>query len=408
MPVSAIALSARGRVCWQVPLTVPKEGTHTSNEPVTKGGTAFFSTDGEVRAVAVATGRRSWTWSSGSAERRLKVHSAVDGMVVVTKDQSLVGLNESTGALRWEQPWPLGVGSSPRPTGDGGMLFSLFSGEVSQVVDSTSGRIRWQGRQAPMLGPGATPVAAVLSGPAIVGDAVVSTLTSGGAAAVSLRSGSELWRSAGPFSQATAAGGVVVLTPPPGPAGAYEVQATAVDPASGRPLWQTAPFEPGGTSFSEAAGALVFGDFSRLPTLARLDPMTGTDVWRMVTRPWRTVAAGDRLVGVESGQGTTTVVSRDLATGAVRWETPAPFSVQNTNFQLLPVQSEGGDVIVLVVGRDLTAFESTTGAVAWTFTLPGSALLDGITAADGGLMLQASGCEYRVVNRGSGPCPGTR
>lgn len=408
LAVYAIALSTRGRVCWQVPLSVPAEGTHTSAEPFAAGGRAFFSSDGEVRAASAATGRREWTWSAaGSRPRAVSVVVAAGDTLVATKDGSLVGLDVRKGSVRWERPGPPGGSPWPLPTGDGGVLYTLYSGEVSQVVDSTDGRVRWQGPKAPTPGGlGATPVAAVVSGPAIVGDAAVSTLTSGGVAAVSLRSGSELWRSADPVLKATAVGGVVMLTPPPGPSGAYEVKTSAVDPTSGRPLW-SGPFDAGG--FSDVRGAVVYQDFARNPTLARLDAGTGQELWRVTTRPWRTVASGDQLVGVESidGNGPTTVVSRDLTTGALLWQTPAPFTAQNTNFRLLPVHGPAADVVVLVHGNDLTAYDATSGTVAWRFTLPPSALLDGIAVIDGGgLVLEASGCKYRVVSRSSEPCQG--
>jgi outer membrane protein assembly factor BamB len=102
--------------------------------------------------------------------------------------------------------------------------------------------------------------------------------------------------------------------------------------------------------------------------------------------------------------GPTAAVSRDLTSGAVRWQTPAPFTAHNTNFQLLRVDGPTKQVVALVSGKDLTAYDAIKGTIAWRFSLPSSAVLDGVAVVGGGLVLQASGCKYRVVHRGSGPC----
>ena len=104
--------------------------------------------------------------------------------------------------------------------------------------------------------------------------------------------------------------------------------------------------------------------------------------------------------------GPTTVVGRDLASGEVTWQTRrrSPPRTRTSNYYPYAIWPE--TLLVLVSGNDLTAYEVTTGAAAWPFSLPTSPLLDGVGVIDGGgLVVQASGCKYRVVNRGSGPVP---
>lgn len=410
LPVAVVGVSGQGRVCWETPLNVPPLGAHTGSTPVVTGGSAFLGSDGQVFAVSVGNGQRARTWSARAGSRSATAMvSAGDGVVIVKRDGLLIGLDERTGAKRWERvvpPEALG----PLSSGDGGLLLVLRSGEASQVIERSDGRVRWQRPPQPPIGgqPSGQPLATAYD-PVIVGDVVVTTLTSGGVEAVSIRTGASLWRRAAPVNQLTAAAGLLVVTPPPGPPGAYNVPAAALDPATGRQLWQSRPFDPGGAKVSDVGGALLYQDIVD-PTLARLDPVTGQERWRVATRPVHQMAAGGGLVSLESAQYTNcpcTFVGRDLATGAERWRTPAPSTASSAYATFLGVQGPAGELVVLIEGAELTAFDVTRGTLAWHMVLPASAVVDGITAvAAGGLVLQLSDCRYRAPSR-STSCPAT-
>jgi hypothetical protein len=55
LPVFAIAVSALGHVCWQVPLTEPEEDSHTFAAPLISGASAFFDADGTCSQLAWPT-----------------------------------------------------------------------------------------------------------------------------------------------------------------------------------------------------------------------------------------------------------------------------------------------------------------------------------------------------------------
>jgi outer membrane protein assembly factor BamB len=210
LPAFAVAVSARGRVCWEAPLAVPPVGAHSSSPPLAADGTVFLGSDGRVRAVSLADGRQEW--SSGAVAEL--VVSAADSTVVVTKHSAphrsvVAGLDGQSGALRWQRVLPPENGLAP--TEDGGVLFTAYSGVVSQVIDDADGHVRWHHPPPPRPTDGGE-----LDEPFIADDAVVSPLPDGGVDAVSLRTGMDMWRRAGPIAGVAPAGELVVLLPPPG------------------------------------------------------------------------------------------------------------------------------------------------------------------------------------------------
>jgi outer membrane protein assembly factor BamB len=395
LPVFAIALSARGNVCWEAPLAVPALGEHTAAPPVAASGSAFLDSDGRLRAVSLAAGRQEWTWTSGSPAAIALL--PIEGATVVVDDaRSTYGIAPQSGHVKWRLAAPTGNGEGPIPAGNAAVMWTEASGAIRQVVKVTDGRIRWQ--RPVSAGPAASGGSLVQVEsyyPAVVGNVAISTLTGGGLQAVNLQTGRELWSSAGPALSATAAGHLVLLTSAPNPAAAYDVQATAVDPATGHQLWQYGPFDPGGVSFVEVDGALLYENVGTTnPTLARIDPTTGQNLWSVPTYPNREVAANGGLVGLE--QGGSILIARNLATGAVKWQVPTHITTLDANAQLLVVQGAAGADLVVENGGELAAFSATDGESAWTVALPASTAVDGIVATDGGLVVQVSGDQYAV------------
>jgi outer membrane protein assembly factor BamB len=163
-PVSTLALSAEGRVCWQVALTVPVENAHSFAAPILAGGRAFFDADSDVIAVDLASGRQLWRWSSGDPQRvggapggTLMV-AAADGVVVVTQGvdpgpQYVLGLDQRTGAVRWRRSQPDTLDfSGPDDSGDGGTVFTAYDGQVIEVLNDADGTIRWSRPNPPLPG----------------------------------------------------------------------------------------------------------------------------------------------------------------------------------------------------------------------------------------------------------------
>lgn len=407
LPVFAIGVSARGRVCWQAQLNQPT-GNHLALQPIlVDGGQVFLNSDRQLFALSVVNGRQNWTFAKGASDREAVANNQVfnqavataGGVVVASSQHAFVGLDEHSGSVRWRHPYPAGFccGVPALATGDGGVVFANDAGEPVGVIDIVTGRARWQHPQpAPPQGSGL--VSVNVYGPVIAGGTIVAPLTSSAVEGVSPRNGTALWHSPGPALRATAAGDIAVLTPPAGQGVLSKgVVATAVEAASGRPLWQYGPFtEPG--RFSQVGGALIFSDDSK-PGLARIDPATGRDLWRTTdTYPVTEVAAGGVLVSLESAGNHLppfTVVGRDLATGRVLWRTPSQLA--NVDSTLVALQTPSGGIAVLS-GAGTTAFTSafdaTSGQVVWQLSLP--FVLDAITPVAGGFVLQLSEAALRV------------
>ena len=98
-PVFALGVSGAGRVCWDVALTNPQPDEHIFyGPPLMNASDVYLDSDGQIIAVSLSTGKRQWTWRSGQRGIALvAVHGAVLGASATT----LVGLNPSTGAVRW-------------------------------------------------------------------------------------------------------------------------------------------------------------------------------------------------------------------------------------------------------------------------------------------------------------------
>jgi outer membrane protein assembly factor BamB len=212
--------------------------------------------------------------------------------------------------------------------------------------------------------------------------------------------------------EAVPAGNLVILTPPPGGRPApYDISATAVDGATGQKLWSYGPFDPGAGRFAMAGQALLYTN-TETPTvpgqsqgtpgrLARVDPVSGRNLWSISTGPFQVIAVGDKIVSLETTTFSTgpateySLVGRDATSGRTLWTTPDASGYCAGN-QLLTIPSPDGDLVIVVDRLDVSAFSATTGHKLWTVTLPGSDILDGVVAAGSGLLVQTSDSQYQL------------
>src|SRR5215468_5674289 len=188
-PAHAIDVTMAGRVRWRVPLSPP--GSAVPGSPLAVGAVAIFAqSDVLIRmrggefvgtrlyGLRLADGHRLWSRA---------VSQGIEGMwrwqnLVVVLTQAgrtgrplpvLTGLDASTGRTQWT----LHVGEDvavSSPTTDGGLAIDVSRGDgVLEVVDLSSGRVRWT---RPIDGTELLPVA--VGGGAVVFAASNSKLTS--------------------------------------------------------------------------------------------------------------------------------------------------------------------------------------------------------------------------------------
>jgi outer membrane protein assembly factor BamB len=410
LPVFALGVSARGHVCWELPLTTPVADSHSFSQPLVSGGQAYFDADSDVAAVDLVTGHERWRWQSGDPLRvggapgGTETVAALDAVVIATQgtfpgQQFVVGLDQRTGAAGWRRPRPIGLGSGPLDSDDGGVVFTGYDGRVVEVLDDANGVVRWS-RPAPPAPPrnGAVEVALLF---ASAGGNLIVAAPHGGIDAVSSVNGDLRWQDPGPVNTVVARAGVVLVTPPPGtPPAPHDVPTRALDPATGRALWSSTPDDPGGSVWSDPGGALMHIEYGPgQGDLARVDPTTGRTIWAVSTEAYATADGGSVIADTESATyqgGAESVVGRDPATGAVRWRT----SVTTPNLidvRFFATDGPAGRVLVIENYQQLIGINAATGALEWQLDLPADASVDGAAPAPGGLVVQASQMRYAVL-----------
>jgi outer membrane protein assembly factor BamB len=350
--------------------------------PLAVGAVAVFAQGDGLYGLSLADGQRLWSRGLGQD---------IEGMwrwrnlVVVLTQRAPNGLQRLTGldASRGQPRWTLLIGGNvdgPSPTADGGLAMAVARGDgVLEVVDLSSGRVRWT------LPVGETGVPPVTMG----GDAVLlaanSQLTS-----YDDRTGRVLWTAVlrpwmwvDPSLQASA--GMVYLTGQvQQDTNGQEVQALlGISAADGRVRWRVAvqfantsppdsldSYAPGMVSVTTSAYA---GGVSQ----DELDPATGRIRWQVVS-PYPAITTLD---GIVTAPAPDQISMRDPLTGQTRWtarltgewQVLAAGPAQTP--RVPPVFPAGPILVVPTASPDgpelLAAFRMSDGYRTWQITIPG-------------------------------------
>jgi len=391
-----------------VPLSIPVEDGHSFGAPLIAGSEAFFDADSDVFAVDLTSGQLLWRWRSGDRAAiggyggGTEIVAAADGVVVATQDETaggvdVVGLDQRTGAVRWRHVRPGGYLSGLFDSGDGGVVFTAYTGPIQEVLNDGDGAVRWSGPAAPAP----APLAPFLGLRFASGDGeFIASALHGGIDAVSAQTGEVRWHYPGVVNDMVLADGLVLVTPPPGLRPApYDVPTTALDLATGTAAWSSQPFDPGGSIWTAAGNALVhIENGPQSGGLSRIDPRTGRPMWNVTTEAYAAVGAGGDIVDMESTgyqSGPGSMVGRDPATGAVLWHSPLGMPGL-IDAHLFAIDAAGGPIVIVRDGEQFVAFDVGSGAQAWQLSLPPDTGIDGATPADAGVILQVSQAEYAV------------
>ncbi|MGH9123055.1 MAG: PQQ-binding-like beta-propeller repeat protein [Acidimicrobiales bacterium] len=404
-------MSPQGRVCWETPLTNPGQDFHSWSGPILAGDSAILDSDSHVFSVDLSNGKVDWEWmsaappivSSGGGGGN-EIVAVVGGVVVATKEAHgnsyVVGLDESTGALRWQRGSAM---CCPSDTGKGSVFFAFNKSqqlEIQAWADRT-GATLWSTTVGPANG----------SIFPTVGDGLVLGYANGNWA-VNAATGKLQWRDSTSSEAVIPFDGLLVAPPTPGPIGPseFDVPALGIDPTTGATLWSTPPLPQGQWHFVGTGGDLMqlaSGMPGSTPPfvykggfLARIDLSTGKTTWSVPTFPYVVSAAGDVVADIEStayDAGASSLVGRNATTGAVLWRVPLD-SPHPWAGLLRTVQGPVGSQFLLenaYQGDQVTAYDAQTGAQAWTLQLP-DANLDAVTPVPGGgVVVQA--CEVNCV-----------
>jgi outer membrane protein assembly factor BamB len=407
----ALRLTATGRVVWQVPVRGYAHPTRLIDRepmapvsPLVAGPVAVVADGDAVTGLRLAEGRVLWRWAGPSW---------VDGLwrwrglvAVLTGGQSphpwLTGLDAATGAVAWTRHLPADLYSPPAATADGGLAVAgggppASGAGVLEVVSLGDGNIRWVRRMG-------------LFGPlAAAGRLVLATPDGRRLAGYDDRAGVTRWvlGHLASDSLVTARTGRAVVTWTFQPAG-LSTLLTAINEATGRVRWQFSP-QPGVSN----GGPLVALDTRSGPAVLAtgylgyrpgrlwlLSGRTGHLRWSVPASllPFSApLPAGADVVTLETPEAAITpipsairLVSRDAATGAIKWARRLPGGA------IGPAVQAGPDIVVRPnrsvtdsePSKVLLSYRAATGQPAWHITLPAPAEMPPAPAATG-LLVQA-------------------
>jgi outer membrane protein assembly factor BamB len=375
-----------GRVRWQVPACWPEDEPQLS--PLAIGPVAVLAQFNRLYGLRLADGHRVWSWTGSQLIAGMW---RWQGLVVVLQQTPgagglplLTGLDAGTGQVRWTLRVVWGVAGF-FPTADGGLAIVRGDGTL-EVVDLSSGRVRWTRPPGPDPGAAATSLA-VAGGALLV--AVNGRLTSYDDQTGQVRWADQLMPAqlagsmSAPGLQVSA--GLVYLTM----TWAQGTQVLGISAADGRVEWRFAPV--GVQSLNAYAPGLVsvISD-SGNAWQDELDPATGRVRWQVdssndATATLAGIVTGPLTYEPEPGpDGTNQLSLHDTQTGQTRW-----ISVLK-DFPALSVFPDGPLLIVPAGGRDgpdlLTALRMSDGHRAWQVTIPEPAVAP-LSAVPGGVLV---------------------
>jgi outer membrane protein assembly factor BamB len=394
----ALDVTTAGRVRWQAQLPTPALGSGLQVSPLAVGAVAVFAQADVLYGLRLAYGHRLWSRAVGQPLAGMWRWQNL--VVVLTQPGGdglplpvLTGLDASTGQPRWT----LRIGwdvEGLAPTADGGLAIAVARGNgVLEVVDLSSGRVRWT---RPVGSTGDAPPMAVGGGAVVF--AANSQLTS-----YDDRTGQVRWTEAlaGPPDEVVwqASAGLVYLTGSASLGAGQGAQALfGISAADGRVQWQivfrfahTAPpasLDP----YAPGLMSVTTSSYSGGTSQDELDPATGRVRWHVVS-PYPAIAtpAGVMFIAPRP-DGTDQISVRDTLTGQTRWtaEYEAPQVVFPQGPQVPPVFPAGPLLVVPAADPDgsdlLAAFRMSDGHRAWQVTIP-EPVAAPLSAVPGGMLI---------------------
>jgi outer membrane protein assembly factor BamB len=250
------------------------------------------SADGKLAAIEAATGKTVWSTSSrthgwfglswGDKHRKDAFYAggpavAGDLLVIGTLDGHVYALNAKDGKSRWETALPSEVLATPS-IANGLVVVRTGDGRI-YALDANSGERRWAYDQTTV------PLLSLRgNGPLLVANGVVFFGSdSGRLVAVRLDNGEKLWEQSLASGEGRTdierlddADGAILLDGSTLYGGAYHGRLTAIDGASGRPLWS----RPFSTFSALAFGSTALYGVDDQSQVWAFDKNGGADMWK--------------------------------------------------------------------------------------------------------------------------------
>jgi len=269
--------------------------------PLVTNGTVYAgSSDGNVYALELGTGKQRWKYSAGEEVGTTPV--LVGGILyVATLQDTLVALDAGTGAWKWHHrregtsSTSFTIRGAAGPAVEGGVVFGAFSDGTVVALEGATGAVKWQRKVGPegqFLDVDSTPV--------VRDGRVYVAAYSGAVVALEAASGREVWSFRTPLAARVALVGDSVIA-------VTTTQVIGLSRAEGQVLWTTPLVgEPAGNP-------VVLGDRVLVPSVRMLAAFDAKNGKRLLTFDPGTGVSGtpavrERRVYVLSNGGTLVAV----------------------------------------------------------------------------------------------------
>lgn len=289
-----------------------------------------------------------WTYNAPAKYRFPDLMGPANGLLALSGDRTIIGLNPTTGRQLWIRQWP-----QASYTVLYGIQGRTLLGEAAKekgesrhlALDITTGAVRWSSpRETLLLAPG--------NGDLVFNSSSRTTLN-----ALSVDTGRKVWSADLPNAardpdgmdalslNATVANGLVYMDGP---------TIYALDAATGRQRWTYTPTSPSG----QERTFLLNGRYAYIldnPQLVALDARTGRRLWSVNTPAPTTaplVAAGGLICTGVAGTTGAGLYAWDSKTGQIVWNYPITTSASTKQWKL----RANGPILAAAHGNALLAF----------------------------------------------------
>ena len=214
-----------GTVAWEL------QGAGTFGPPAVEGDTVYVgSSDGNLYAVAIPTGKARWTYA---AREDVSTRPAVAGGVVLVASlqDAVFAVDAATGVWRWhhrreQKGESLTIYGAASVQLRAGTAYAGFSDGFVAALDAATGAARWERRVAPSGNH------LDVDSLALDGDRLYAAAYSGAVLALDAKTGKDVWSFAAPGASRVLTGGGTVFAVTP-------TSVVALSPVNGAALWTT-------------------------------------------------------------------------------------------------------------------------------------------------------------------------
>lgn len=310
----------------------------------------YSSSRANIIAINTLTSTPKWTFNTNGTLFNDAVIS--EGVLYAgTNEKKFYAIDIETGQKKWEYDAEEAISSSPTVV-DGAVYFGSLARLYS--LDARTGHLLWTFKPAPG--------GSIYSSPAVSHGIVYVGSYTNKLYAIRAASGEKVWEfttSDWIYSSPSVASGLVYV-------GCNDKKLYAVDSQTGTKKWELITKDVVYSSPIVANGVVYVGGLDT--NLYAIDALTGQPRWTyLMSGPIYSspVISNNTVYVTDRGSSSSLLSAIDAQTGQPRWKVPIQSSYITTNLVVVKGLVYAGEA-----GGKLHAFDQTSGAQTWEYTLP--------------------------------------